>query len=267
MLSKYLIDEDHNFSRFRCFFLLVQVILGNVNGHSGFPTPCREAYNDVLPLQGRLGHFQLVRPEIQLWLGGCSLSHILIIWRRLQGRKLRKQTTKQLRLGSLKWNMGPLQLKSPSIRGPNQSIFCFLYQTGVSSQCLQDTAQALWKWPRTWEWRGKGLTGWRTRRGQHREVFSESGQSQVEMTVVQAWQLMILNASDLPFLCGTIPPHPILFHQQIKRDWESRTPFSIFPFTFYCEEIPKLMLLSFMWKTLSDKPNTKKQICLSIFYL
>lgn len=159
--------------------------------------------------------------------------------------------------------MGPLQLKPPFIWGPNQSIFCFLYQTGLSSLCLQDTAQALWKWPKAWEWGGKGLIGWRTRKGRHREVFSESGQSQVEMTVVQAWQLMILSASDLPFLCGTILPHPILFHQQIKRDGESRTPCSIFPLTFYCEETLTLMLLSFMWKTLPDKPNTKKHIYLS----
>ena len=79
VLFEYLIDKDYNFSRFRSFFLLVQVILGNVHGHSGFPTPGREAYNDILSLQSWLGHFQLVRPEMQLWLRGCSLSHSLFI--------------------------------------------------------------------------------------------------------------------------------------------------------------------------------------------
>lgn len=76
---EYLIDKDYNFSQFRCFFLLVQVLLGDVSGHSGFPTPCWEAYNDILSLQGWLGNFHLVRPEMQFWLRGCSFCLFLFI--------------------------------------------------------------------------------------------------------------------------------------------------------------------------------------------
>lgn len=79
MPLEYLIDKDYNFSRLGGLFLLVQVILGNVNGHSGFPTPCREAYNDILSLQGWLGNFYLVRPEMQFWLRGCAFCHFLFI--------------------------------------------------------------------------------------------------------------------------------------------------------------------------------------------
>lgn len=94
VLFEYLIDKDYNFSRFRCLFLLVQVILGNVNSHSGFPTPCREAYNDIFPLQGWLGDFHLVRPEMQFWLRRCSFCHILFVWRKLKGRKIRERAIK-----------------------------------------------------------------------------------------------------------------------------------------------------------------------------
>lgn len=153
MPFEYLIDKDYNFSRFRCFFLLVQVILGNVNSHSGFPTPCREAYNDIFPLQGWLGDFHLVGPETQFWLRGCSFCHILFIWRKLKGSKIREWAIKQRRLGSLKLNRGFLWFQFPFMCGSNQSMFLFFHIKWVSTLCwhLQDTTrhaivEVAWGW-------------------------------------------------------------------------------------------------------------------------
>lgn len=165
MSFEYLIDKDYNFSRFGCFFLLVQVILGNVNSHSGFPTPCREAYNDIFPLQGRLGNFHLVGPKMQFWLRGCSFCHILFIWRKLKGRKIRERAIKQLRLGSLKPNVGFMGFEFLFMCGPNQSIFLFFHVKWVSALrwLLQDTTRhSIMEVAWGWRSRGRELTGRRT---------------------------------------------------------------------------------------------------------
>lgn len=96
MLLAHLIDKHHHFSRPWGPFSLVQVILGDINSHSCFSTPCRKAYDDILPVQGWLGNFHLVRPQLQFWLGGPSCCCVFLIWRKLKRRHIREGTSKNV---------------------------------------------------------------------------------------------------------------------------------------------------------------------------
>ena len=50
------------------------MFFGNINCNSGFTTSCREAYDDVFPLQGRSSYFHLIISKNNIsffWASGC----------------------------------------------------------------------------------------------------------------------------------------------------------------------------------------------------